>query len=474
MSTPENISGHKAPRSKLVSGMKRMLRRKASERKGSGTSSFSRRSPFRKRRRRAMGIAVLVLAFVCVLLVLPSFSDENKIRQGVEVGGVDVGGMNRAEAREALKSATAQRLENIQFGESGGQSVSGERLGIAVDAAESIEAAYAARQEGWFGKRLFRTLRGSTGKTEISAVISYDHSAAEEALSGIADSVAQSPENATFTVSGGEVEVKEGEPGKELDQQQTLENLEASLASLDAQVPIATESVKPDKTADELAGASNVEKLGEYRTDYRYSNSEARRTNLKRAAQAMNGKVLAPGEVFSFNEYATEVDYETATVFGDGGETSANGGGLCQVASTLYMASQYAGLEIVERHPHYAVLPYIKPGFDATVWFGGSGVAPLDFRFKNTTDSEIYIREYVDDEGIMHGEIWGQPTGKKVEMNTEQVFRDLERGLKWRTYKKVTQDGEVLREGVLYTQIYSFPPSKADEDKYNQVRVGGW
>ena len=34
------------------------------------------------------------------------------------------------------------------------------------------------------------------------------------------------------------------------------------------------------------------------------------------------------------------------------------------------MAAQYAGLEIVERHPHYAVLPYIKPGFDATVWFG--------------------------------------------------------------------------------------------------------
>ena len=95
---------------------------------------------------------------------------------------------------------------------------------------------------------------------------------------------------------------------------------------------------------------------------------------MKLAASAVSGTLVAPGEVFSFNEHASGLDYDKAKTFSEGGVGYADGGGLCQVSSTLYMAAQYAGLEIVERHPHYAVLPYIKPGFDATVWFGEPGV----------------------------------------------------------------------------------------------------
>ena len=121
----------------------------------------------------------------------------------------------------------------------------------------------------------------------------------------------------------------------------------------------------------------------------------------------------APGEVFSFYEIAAPLDYDKAKTFSDGGIGFANGGGLCQVSSTLYMAAQYAGLEIVERHPHYAVLPYIKPGFDATVWFGDEwGWGVQDMRFKNTTDGYVVVREWVDKEGFLNAEILGRPTGK--------------------------------------------------------------
>jgi vancomycin resistance protein YoaR len=199
---------------------------------------------------------------------------------------------------------------------------------------------------------------------------------------------------------------------------------------------------------------------------------------MKLAAGTVNNTVVAPGEVFSFNEHAAGLDYKEAKTFSDGGVGIANGGGLCQVSSTLYMAANYAGLEIVERHPHYAVLPYIKPGFDATVWFGDEyGYGVQDMKFKNTTDGHILIREWVDEKGFLNAQILGQPTGKKVEMRTEKIFEDTTRGIKWVTYKKVTQDGEVLRDGYLYEYTYSYnppPPDDAPHYDTNAPRVSGW
>lgn len=220
--------------------------------------------------------------------------------------------------------------------------------------------------------------------------------------------------------------------------------------------------------------ASDKEKIGEYRTDYRYSDNPARKYNLRMSAQAVDGTVLEPGEVFSMNEQVEGLDYKPAEVFAEGGEAVADGGGLCQVTSTIYMAAQYAGLEIVERHPHYTVLPYIRPGFDATLWFGYRGTEELDMKLRNTTDSDIEIRGYVTDDGFLIGEIWGQPTGKEVEMRSEQDFRDLERGIKWSTYKTVKEDGEIVRQGLLHEDLYSFPPPGSGGEGYNEVRAGGW
>lgn len=229
------------------------------------------------------------------------------------------------------------------------------------------------------------------------------------------------------------------------------------------------------RQAAESPATSGKEKLGDFRTDYRYSDSEDRKYNLRLSAGAVDGTVLAPGEVFSMNDNVAGLDYREAKVFADGGETLADGGGLCQVTSTVYMAAQLAGLEIVERNAHYTTLPYIRPGFDATVWFGGQGIPELDMQFKNNTGSEVLIREYVTGDGILVAEIWGQPTGIEVEMRSEKVFEDLQRGIKWTTYKTVKEDGEVVYDGPIYEDLYSFPPpTEGNGEGYNEVRVGGW
>ena len=231
----------------------------------------------------------------------------------------------------------------------------------------------------------------------------------------------------------------------------------------------------PDKGA---GGSEEMEVLGEYETDFLWDSNPNRKENMKLAAGAVDDTVLEPGEVFSFNDLTSGLDYEAAKTFSDGGVGYANGGGLCQVSSTLYMAAQYAGLEVVERNPHYAVLPYIRPGFDATVWFGGDGIPELDMRFKNTTGGDVVLRQRVDEKGFLNARILGEePTGKEVKMRSEKVFEDPTRGIKWATYKTVKKDGKVLFDGLLHRDVYGYnPPVPEGVPHYDTAkpRVGGW
>jgi hypothetical protein len=218
--------------------------------------------------------------------------------------------------------------------------------------------------------------------------------------------------------------------------------------------------------------------LGEFFTDYAWDPDPGRQSNLRMASGAIDNTVLKPGEEFSALSKLAPLDYEQAKVFANGGVDKEVGGGLCQVSSTLFMAANYAGLEIVERNPHYAELPYIRPGFDATVWFGENGWGALDMRFKNNTNGNILIREFVNEDGFLVAEIWGEEApDKTVSMDSERVEENINKGLKWVTYKKVIDgNGRVVEDGVLYDTTYSYNPPVPAEFKHetNEPRGAGW
>ena len=212
---------------------------------------------------------------------------------------------------------------------------------------------------------------------------------------------------------------------------------------------------EPQLTTEEAENLKPTTRLGQYRTDYRETSdkSEERRENLRIASEAINGRLIPPAETFSLNEILAPLDYNKTKIILEGKEDKADGGGLCQVSSTLYMAANYAGLEIVERHPHYSQLPYIRPGFDATVWFGYSGGQPLDMKFKNDTDGYLLLRQWVANDGYIYAEIYGRPTGEEVEMDSEpeDVGADYSKCI---TYKKVTENGEVVFDADFHKDVY--------------------
>ena len=123
----------------------------------------------------------------------------------------------------------------------------------------------------------------------------------------------------------------------------------------------------------------------------KYVNNKNRTNNLKLACKAINGTIVYPGETFSFNKTVgkrtTAKGYKEAYVFtGPKSHTMGVGGGVCQVASTMFNAALLANFKIVERHQHSQRVTYCPLGRDAAIYWGSE-----DFKFKNNTSYPIKI-----------------------------------------------------------------------------------
>lgn len=533
-----------------------------------------------KRRRRIVGVVLVVCAVAALLVAADYWANAGKIFEGVTIGDVPVGGETPEEARSMVEERSDNALGELRF--TGGPeefSLSAADAGLNVDVEGSVDRAYAVGREGSILKRIGERMEAAWSTVETSPVVDYDREAvrarienraaranaqprdayvkvsgseaqavesregykmdvedtaanvdkalagmsgeveiagetlepavltpaaeeaagtAEEAMSETAvlsaggeewefspeeigqslsftprgngeirigldreklrkalsdmyDDLTVKPVEAGFKISGDKVVVTKSQTGKEIEEEELLDALEAGLfeGQREYEAPIVT--TEPELATDEAEKLKPTEVIGSYRTDYTLSSDKSpeRVDNLDIASNAISGTFLAPGEVFSLNDLVSPLSYNETHVIIEGKEEKADGGGLCQVASTLYNAANYAGLDIVERHPHDAQLPYIRPGLDATVWFGS-----LDMKFKNTTDGYLFLREYVANDGYIYAEIWGRPTGKTVEIDSEPDYLGSDYS-EWTTYQKVTdENGKVIFDDILHRDTY--------------------
>lgn len=122
-----------------------------------------------------------------------------------------------------------------------------------------------------------------------------------------------------------------------------------------------------------------------------YDNQESRVFNISKACSSLNGKVIKPGEEFSFNNtigpMGEENGFKKATGFDSNGKLiQISGGGMCQVSSTLYNVALLSNLEITERHAHSRRVSYVPIDKDATIYY-----PTLDLKFINNTPNDLKI-----------------------------------------------------------------------------------
>jgi vancomycin resistance protein YoaR len=278
----------------------------------------------------------------------------------------------------------------------------------------------------------------------------------KERLSNIYADLTVEPMEAGYQVNGSQVMVTESRIGRSIESRRFLDSVEAGIfeGKREYQVPVV--KAEPELTTAKAESLKPTDLLGDYRTNYGIvpDNGE-RKENLQIASNAINGTLVAPGEIFSMNSRVSGLDYNKTKVIIDGRETKADGGGLCQVTSTLYNAANFAGIDVIERYPHYAQLPYIRPGMDATVWFGDAyGNGALDMKFQNNTEGYLLLREYVAADGYIYAEIYGKPNGTQVQMSSEPMYMGEDYS-KWITYQTVVKNGEVVYDGELHKDVYN-------------------
>ncbi len=132
--------------------------------------------------------------------------------------------------------------------------------------------------------------------------------------------------------------------------------------------------------------------LSSFSTKIYTPNDEARQNNISITCSNLNGKIINPGETFSFCETVGKATpdrgYQKADIFDkDGNTIKGYGGGNCQISSTLYNAIlELPSLSIVERHQHSKKVYYVPLGKDAAVAYGS-----IDFKFRNDYDYSIKI-----------------------------------------------------------------------------------
>jgi vancomycin resistance protein YoaR len=277
----------------------------------------------------------------------------------------------------------------------------------------------------------------------------------EERLANVYGDLNVKPVEASydFGPSGGII-VTQSKEGLKIEEDKFLGAIEDGLfdGKREYDVPIGVD--KPTYTTAGLESMKPTELQGSYRTNYQATTDQGqtRVENLKIASGAVSGTFVAPGESFSMLDHVAGLDYYQTHVIVNGVETLDEGGGLCQVTSTLYNAVLYAGLEITERAPHYSQLPYIRPGMDATVWYGGVGPEDdLDMKFKNTTDGYVLLEEYVAGDGYIYANVYGVPDKVEVQMSSEPIYKE-EDSSKWVTYYTRTDDGKVVYQDQWETE----------------------
>lgn len=247
---------------------------------------------------------------------------------------------------------------------------------------------------------------------------------------------------------------------------------------------IPAEIIMPKVTAADLEAEFTDTVIASYCTDYS-SSSANRKENIRLASSSINGKILNPGEVFSYNDIVgprTEAaGYKMAHVYSGGKTVDGIGGGICQVSSTLYNAVVFADLEIVYRTNHSMPVSYVPLGRDATVSYG-----TIDFKFKNNKDTPVKI-EVIADGSFVTVNIYGRQKYKKdisietaitgtIKYTTTEIKDDtmyegetkLEQeganGTTVEAYKIVKENGEVVSKTLLCKSSY-IPTEKI-------VRVG--
>lgn len=274
-------------------------------------------------------------------------------------------------------------------------------------------------------------LKAYTQGVFLSTAYKYSQPELQQLLSKFSKSIDENPINAQFKFENGKVVTfQPSENGRGVDWEKLNseilvqgENiLRLSPKTIKIEIPIKV--LKPQISTEDVNNFGIKELIGTGKSTF-YDSIQSRIYNIKLAASRLNGTLVPPGQIFSFDNTLGDVSsftgYQQAYIIQNGKTILGDGGGVCQVSTTFFRAILNAGLPVVERHAHSYRVGYYEqdspPGFDATVY-----VPTVDLKFINDTNHYILIQESVDLSNMsLTFNFYGTSDGRKVSISQPVV-----------------------------------------------------
>lgn len=383
------------------------------------------------------------------------------ICDGVFIESIDLGGMTREQAEQAVQQYTDSLVGRSLEVNINGKKVSTtlDQLGYQCEENDYIDQ---AMQVGKASNPFANYAQIRDAETN-HVVYNLEFQAAEKDIRSFVKNKCKKKctkaKNAGIKMKDGTLSYTDAKEGSTINVDSTVELIRKAVQEEEQsdviQVNADVKIQEPTVTRDLATRCKD--KIGTFRTTYNAGNV-SRSRNVANAARLINGNVIYPGETFSVHDAISplteENGYYAAPSYSNGEVVDSIGGGVCQVSTTLYNAVLRAELEVVERSPHSMVVSYVEPSMDAAI--AGDY---KDFKFRNDTEVPLYI-EGGTYSGTIYFNVYGEETrsaDREVTFESETT-ETIQPGAdkitydktKPSTYTKVTQEAHIGYKAVLW------------------------
>ncbi len=349
-------------------------------------------------------IFYLNIIFMITFLTMGIDKLENKqIFNNISIQNVDVGGMTYKEALSEINKVYKVKPFNIKY-EDNIWTVNPDDIELSYNEDKAIEEAYRYTSTDDNLENIKRKFKLSLKDDyNINLEATYNESKLSDIIQSICNEIDIDKVEANFEIKGyGEIVRTPSKEGKQVDYIKLKESIYDMIVNKnikDLYLPVNT--ISPTITTEDVNSINTV--LGQFSTTF--SESGGRGSNIHVAGQSTSNKLIMPGDVFSYNKSTGARNwvngYKTAKVIVGGKYVDGEGGGACQVSTTIYNAALLGGVGIEEVHNHSLQSKYVPRGRDASVSYGYT-----DLKLKNTFSHPIYIYNIVKN-GCITSRIYG-------------------------------------------------------------------
>ena len=427
----------------------------------------------------------LIIIFIAISLVdaVDIFRNRNKVFPGVSAFGIELGGLKKEEAQEILQPIASKMIDTpriLVFEDKEIEFIPHEELDTFIDLNRVVEGTYSVARTGNIFRRLKDRIVAWRKGYEVSFQAEFNSQKLEDFQNKISSLINRMPSDACVKDN----RIIESRTGVKLDLEKFKGKITESLKSLDEEkyilnLPVII--VDPKITTQNILTELAINReLGIYSTSLE-NKEENTIYNIRLASEVINGILVKPQEIFSFNKYvgpAEKADgYKESTIIANGVFVNGYGGGICQVSSTLYNAALLANLPIAERYNHSVygdATKYVPLGQDAAIFYEFKNL-----RFKNNSDHMIVIFSKVFRDTLQVSIFGGNEDKAEVEIISKdkkvidyQIIREKDSkleagqeivvqegvpGYQIKTYRIIRKDGEEKIEFLAEDTYKSVP-----------------